>query len=209
MFSLQKLLGKEDKFFVLLEASAIEARLSVQALVKMSGATDQPVELEAFANSRRKDKQITNQIRNALYTTFATSLDREDIDCLSLALYRIPKTVEKFSERVKLVPQHVRGVDFSGQISLLEQASECVLQLVKSLRTGINFEEIKKWNDRLQQIEGDADKVILELHRDLFSGRHEALKVLVLKELYELLEKVIDRCRDVGLVILQILLKNS
>jgi uncharacterized protein Yka (UPF0111/DUF47 family) len=209
MFSLQKLLGKEDMFFGLLEASAIEAHASVQALVKLSRALDQPVELEAFANSRRKDKQITNQIRNALYTTFVTGLDREDIDCLSLALYRIPKTVEKFGERLRSVPRHVRDVDFSGQINLLEQASECVLQLVKTLRTGIKLEAVSQWNDRLQQIEGEADKAMLELYRDLFSGRHDPLKVIVLKELYELLEKAVDRCRDAGLVISQIVLKNS
>jgi len=108
-----------------------------------------------------------------------------------------------------LVPQHVRGVDFSGQINLLEQASECVLQLVRTLRTGMKFEEVKQWNDKLQQIEGEADKVIMELYRDLFSGRHDAIKVIALKDLYELLEKVIDRCRDVGLVITQVVLKNS
>ena len=34
MFSLQKLLGQEDKFFDLLEASAQEARTSVDALVR-------------------------------------------------------------------------------------------------------------------------------------------------------------------------------
>jgi len=47
------------------------------------------------------------------------------------------------------------------------------------------------------------------LYRDLFSGRHDALKVIVFKDLYELLEKIIDRCRDVGNVIYQIVLKNS
>ena len=107
------------------------------------------------------------------------------------------------------MPQHVRDVDFSGQITLLEQASECVLQLVKTLRTGIKLEAVSQWNDRLQQIEGEADKAMLELYRDLFSGRHDPLKVIVLKELYELLEKAVDRCRDAGLVISQIVLKNS
>ena len=66
-----------------------------------------------------------------------------------------------------------------------------------------------KWNDRLQHFEGEADKAILELYRDLFSGRHDALTVIVLKDLYELLEKIIDRCRDVGYAISQIVLKNS
>ena len=209
MFSLQKLLGKEDMFFGLLEASALEAHNSVQSLVKLSQSLDQPVELESFARARRKDKEITNQIRNAVYTTFVTALEREDIDALALALYRIPKTVEKFGERILLAPQHVKGVDFSKQINFVDQATECVVSLVKSLRAGINLEEVKKWNDRLQQVEGDADKAIMELYRDLFSGRHDAVKVIVLKDLYDLLEKVIDRCRDVGNVISQIVLKNS
>ena len=209
MFSLQRLLGKEDLFFGLLEASALEAHTSVQSLVKLSQSLDQPVEIEVFAAARRKDKEITSQIRNAVYTTFVTALEREDIEALSLVLYRIPKTVEKFGQRILLAPQHVRGVDFSRQISLLEQATECVVNLVKSLRAGVNLDEVKKWNDRLQQVEGEADDAIMELYRDLFSGRHDALKVIVLKDLYELLEKIIDRCRDVGNVISQIVLKNS
>jgi uncharacterized protein Yka (UPF0111/DUF47 family) len=209
MFSLQRLLGKEDMFFGLLEASAEEAHTSVQALVKLSKALDKPVELEEFSRSRRKDKEITSTIRNALYTTFVTALEREDIESLCHALYRIPKTIEKFSERILLAPHQVRGVDFSRQISLLDQATVCVVQMVKSLRAGVNLDEIRSLNDKLQQVEGDADKAMMELYRDLFSGRYDAVKVIVLKDLYELLEKVIDRCRDAGNVISQIVLKNS
>ncbi len=100
-------------------------------------------------------------------------------------------------------------MDFSRQIGLLEQATDCVVQMVKSLRNGVNLEEIKALNDRLQQIEGEADDAIMELYRDLFSGKHDAIKVIVLKDLYELLEKVVDRCRDAGNVISHIVLKNS
>lgn len=209
MFSLQRLLGKEDMFFELLESSAQEARNSVQALVKLTQALDQPVQLEEFARSRRKDKEITGQIRNAIYTTFVTALEREDIESLCNALYRIPKTVEKFGERILLAPQQVRGVDFSRQVGLLDSATDCVVQMVQSLRRGMNLEEIKLLNDRLQQIEGEADDAIMELYRDLFSGKYDAVKVIALKDLYELLEKVVDRCRDAGNVISHIALKNS
>jgi uncharacterized protein Yka (UPF0111/DUF47 family) len=209
MFSLQRLLGKEDMFFGLLEASAQEAHTSVQALVKLSRALDKPVELEEFSRSRRKDKEITATIRNAVYTTFVTALEREDIESLCNALYRIPKTVEKFSERLLLSPQLIRGADFSRQIDPLDQATDCVVQMVKSLRGGVDLEEIKQLNDKLQQVEGEADKAITELYRELFSGKYEPLKVIMLKDLYELLEKVIDRCRDAGNVISQIALKNS
>ena len=205
MFSFQKLLGKEDLFFGLLEASATEAHNSVQILVQWNKAPDQPMDTAAFVRCRQEVKQLTSKIRHAVYTQFVTALDREDIDALGRALYRIPKAVEKFGERIALVPLLVRGVNFSPQISLLEQAVECVLQLVKSLRTGPNLEEAGKWNEKLQQLETEADKLILNLYRDLFSGSHDPL---MLKDLFDLLEKGIDRCRDAGHVMSQIILKH-
>jgi uncharacterized protein Yka (UPF0111/DUF47 family) len=209
MFSLQKILGKEDKFFGLLEASAEEARTSVQALVKLTTNLDKPVPMEEFSWPRRKDKQITKEISAAVYTTFVTAIEREDIEELSNALYKIPKTVEKFCERLMMAPQHVHGIDFSKQTSLLESATGIVLDMVKSLRGGMNLERIKELNDKLQFLEGEADKQIMALYKDLFNGKYEPLQVILLKDLYELLEKVIDRCRDAGNVISHVVLKNS
>lgn len=209
MFSLQKLLGKEDMFFNLLEASAEEARTSVQALVKLSKNPDQTNLLYDFIQSRRKEKQIRAKITEAVYKTFVTALEREDIENLSHALYRIPKTIEKFGERLLLTPDVVRGVDFSKQINLLEQAADTIVTMVKSLRQGANLEQIMALNDKLQYVEGEADKAVVELLRQLLTGQHDPIKVIVVKDLYELLEKVIDRCRDVGNIISQIVLKNS
>lgn len=209
MFSLQRILGKEDKFFSLLEASAQEAHTSVQALVKLSKALDQPKVLDDLIHSRRKDKQITQEISAAVYTTFVTALEREDIESLSTALYKIPKTVEKFCERVMLAPHFVHGIDFSTQISLLERATDVVVEMVRALRNDMDLERVKDLNEKLQYLEGEADKHMMVLYKDLLGGRHEPLQVIALKDLYELLEKVIDRCRDVGNVISHIVLKNS
>jgi uncharacterized protein Yka (UPF0111/DUF47 family) len=82
--------------------------------------------------------------------------------------------------------------------------------MIQELRGGTHLEEIKEHNDKLQAIEGEADKVINELLRDLYNGSaHSPLKVIFLKDLFELLEKVVDRCRDAGNVINHIVLKNS
>ena len=108
-----------------------------------------------------------------------------------------------------MAPQYVHGIDFSSQVSLLERATEVVLEMVKCLRAGMDLEKIKDLNDKLQFLEGQADKQIMSLYKDLFNGKHEPLQVIVLKDLYELLEKVIDRCRDAGNVISHIVLKNS
>src|SRR5664280_554610 len=209
MFSLQRLLGKEDKFFTLLEASAEEARTSVQALVRLSKTLDKPSAVDEFAYSRQKDKQITQEISAAVYSTFVTALEREDIEALSNALYKIPKMIDKFTTRLLATPQHVRGIDFSTQITLLERATDVVLELVKSLRQGMDLDRVKELNDKLQFLESEADNHMMSLYKDLFSGKHEPLQVIILKDLYELLEKVIDRCRDAGNVIANIALKHS
>ena len=202
-------MGKEDKFFTLLEASAEEARTSVQALVRLSKTLDNPPAVDEFAYARQKDKQITREISAAVYTTFITALEREDIEELSNALYKIPKMIDKFTTRLLATPQHVRGIDFSTQIDLLERATDIVLELVKSLRKGMDLEKVKDLNDKLQFLESEADNHMMALYKDLFSGKHEPIQVIALKDLYELLEKVIDRCRDAGNVIAHIVLKNS
>jgi len=209
MFSLQRLLGKEDKFFGLLEASAEEARTSVQALVKLTKDLDQPLPTHEFSYPRKKDKEITREISEAVYTTFVTAIEREDIEDLSNALYKIPKTVEKFCERILLAPQHARGINFSKQTIILEQATDIVLELVKSLRGGMNLEKVKDLNDKLQFLEGEADKHMVVLYKDLYASNHEPVQVIVLKDLYELLEKIIDRCRDAGNVVSHVVLKHA
>ncbi|MFM7803783.1 MAG: DUF47 domain-containing protein, partial [Verrucomicrobiota bacterium] len=68
---------------------------------------------------------------------------------------------------------------------------------------------MKERNDKLQYLEGEADKHMVELIRALYQADHDPVTVVALKDLYDLLEKVIDRCRDAGNVIVQIVLKNS
>jgi uncharacterized protein Yka (UPF0111/DUF47 family) len=208
MFSLQKILGKEEDIFRLLEASAQEARKSVQELVKISKTLDEPLVLDEFARLRLIDKKITQEIAGAVYTTFVTALDREDIEALSGALYKIPKMVDKFTERLLLSPPSIRKTDFSVQISLLERATDLVVEMVRSLRKE-DLKQIKELNEKLQFLESEADRQLTELYRQLYNGQHPVLEVIALKDLYEQLEKVIDRCRDAGSVIAHIGLKNS
>ncbi len=209
MFSLQKFLSRDDKFFDLLESSAEEARSSVLLLVPFLKSPDHVLSLDEFIEKRRKDKIITREISEHLCTTFVTPLEREDIESLSNGLYKIPKTVEKFGERLLLAPHLAKGVDFSRHAEMLVEATESVLLMVKEIRLGVNLKEIKEHNARLQKIEGDADKLMLDALRGIFGGNADPLRTIFLKDLFELLEKIFDRCRDVGNSVFQIVLKHS
>lgn len=209
MFSLQRMLGKADKFFDLLEASAQESRTSVQALIRFMQNPDELKTLDEFVMSRRKEKKINDEISEALCTTFVTALEREDIEALSIALYKIPKTMEKIGERILLAPHLFKGIDLTRQISMLEKATDTLVTMLQELRRGVNLEKIRTHNDKLQVLEGEGDKLILEELKRLYTGTNDGIKVVFLKDIFELIEKVFDRCRDAGNVINHIVLKNS
>src|SRR6187401_610457 len=163
MISLQKIFGKDDKFSTLLEASASEGRSSIQALNRVLSSPAHTPSLEAFHKAKESDKKITDQINEALVTSFVTQLEKEDIEVLSHALYRIPKTVEKFAERFIISSPIVRDIDFGRHSALLDAATTQVVALVGMLRTlgAGKIQEAKALNGKLQQIEGEADKLQL------------------------------------------------
>jgi uncharacterized protein Yka (UPF0111/DUF47 family) len=211
MISIGRFLGHDTKFYDLLEASAKQADTSVHHLVDLLAQIDnkRPADLAAFAQSRREDKRITQELTEELTKTFITPLEREDIQALAASLYKIPKTVEKIGERMLICPQDLPKPTFARQVELLDRAAETVLAMVKQLRKGMNVETAREMNAKLQTIEGDADELELELLRDLYQGNYDAKHIVFLRDLYELLEKVIDRCRDAGNVVLQVVLKHT
>jgi uncharacterized protein Yka (UPF0111/DUF47 family) len=209
MISLQKFFGKTDVFYDLLEASAAEAQKSVLALKTLISQSPESRSLDALILSRRKDEQITERIDEALCRTFVSDLEREYVEALANAIYKIPKTVEKIAERIVIAPDRVKGVDFTKQLKMMQDSTDTVLNIVQELRKNLNLEQVKDLNAKLQLIEGEADKLVLEKLADLYNGNHEAVSVIYLKDLYDLMEKVYDRCRDAGNVVSHIVLKYS
>ena len=96
-----------------------------------------------------------------------------------------------------------------ARIASKEQAAALVLTMIQNLRKGISLPQIQTYNEQLQGIEGEADNVLVRLLREVYSGRYDGVQALFLKDVYELMERVVDRCRDAGNVITHIVLKNS
>jgi uncharacterized protein Yka (UPF0111/DUF47 family) len=116
---------------------------------------------------------------------------------------------EKIGERLAICPSQFSTDIVDKQVRMLEQATEVTARLVGRLRKLSNVEEIQDDYETLQTIEGDADRLMVGLLRDLYQGNVDAKEVVVLKDIYELLERAIDHCRDAGKVVFQIALKYA
>lgn len=209
VFSLAQLFGKSDRFFELLSDSAKSAHQSIEALSRLLTASDGNVSLADLAVARRNEKRTAETISEELVKVFVTALEREDIEALSRALYRIPKTVEKFGERFDIMQHLVKPGDFSHQMAIALEASTVVMRMVDMLPKSPKLEAIKAENDKMQELEGRADHLVVGYLREIYSGNIDPIRAMALRDLHDLLEKIIDRCRDACSVVSYIVLKNS
>src|SRR2546428_4271455 len=129
MFSLQKLLGKDDRFFKLMEGSAEEARASIRGLAELLAAPEEKRSLNPIVGARRKEKRLAQELTEHLARTFVTPLEREDIQALAESLYKIPKVAEKFAEHFMFSGRHTGGLDLKRQMKMLEKAADTVVVL--------------------------------------------------------------------------------
>ncbi|HEY4555510.1 MAG TPA: pit accessory protein [Lysobacter sp.] len=208
MFSLQTIFGQGNQFYTLLEEAAVAAHDSTKALHAMLKDPSRQPALDAFKLARQRERDAAEKISQELVTSFITPIEREDIEALGSALYKIPKQVEKFADRYSLALQHLQGIDFAPRAAMLEQAAGVVVQMVRELKS-MKLEPMKAQSDRLRALENEADRLMLELYRDIYSGKLDHLQMFLLKEFFEILEKAIDRCREAGVVAYEIVLKNS
>ena len=208
MFSLQTIFGSGKQFYTLLDEAAVAASDAAKALHSMLREADRQPALDAFKLARLRERAASDKISQALVDSFMTPIEREDIEGLGSALYKIPKQIEKFADRYSLATTHLEHIDFAPRAAMLEQAAGVVVEMVADLRH-MNLDRMTALNEKLRSLENEADRLMLELYRDIYSGRLDNLQMFLLKEFFEILEKAIDRCREAGLVAYQIVLKNS
>src|SRR5438067_11985835 len=149
MLSIQKIFGRDEKFYDLLEKSAEEADASVHHLIALLERLEQhesPQSLEQFILSRRKDKEITQELTEQLCKVFITPFEREDIQALPGRLSRFPRTVEKTGNPVPIGPENLKAGDFRKRGNLLVQPREAALAVVKQLRKGTDAATAREMN---------------------------------------------------------------
>src|SRR5699024_1644278 len=127
MFSLQTMFGGKDKIFDLLQASSAAALQAAKAVDQLTRGADATF-MATFSAARRREKELAAQISEELVNTFVTVLDREDIEAMNSALYKIPKKIEKFAERYVLVAERLEGVDFRERTEILLGCAQMLVE---------------------------------------------------------------------------------
>ena len=209
MISIQRLLGRPREFFGLLDQSAALGRQSVTEIGRMLTHGGTAPDLSGLRAARRQGKEVMNRLEELLTRVFVTPIEREDLEALGQALYRLPKTAEKFAERYEIVHDKVRSADFTMLTGMLERAAAIVQEMTAQVGAGGALAGIKSLEARVAQIELEAGHVVLAATRRLYADPAPPLEAIICKELYDILGECIDCCRAIGSTAALVILKNS
>ncbi len=211
MSFLSNLLPREDKFYVLMRALSEQANISTLLLkdfIEAKGAARDEAGRK-IAASKAEAKRLIEKVTGDVSLSFVTPFDREDIQEFSVHLYKIPKTIDKIRERFELHDMNNEGGEFSRQVDLIVQEAAEMQQIVEALTKKGSEKAIIAKVDVLHDLETRGDEALGELLKKLFHETKDARELILRKDIYDMLEKVLDRYRDASAVALQIVLKYS
>ncbi len=202
------LIPQEKLFFTLLEDESKIVVEGAQALKEMMNEFDNLSEKrKKLKEIERRGDEIVHEIYQRLNKTFITPIDHEDISALASRYDEVLDYIYAVANRLYLYEIH-------HPTEVMKQFSELVLQTVTeidsafSIMRRMNEEEINRRCIEIHRIENAADELLNESVANLFKTA-DVVTILKLKEIYEFLEAITDKCEDVSDKIRDIVLKQS
>ncbi len=202
------LLPRDKLFFVLLERESKNVLAGAHEFQNLISHYDSlPEKRNRIKGLEHGGDEIVHEIYSHLSKSFVTPIDREDIAKLAslyddvldytyavvnrLYLYEIDAPTEAMRKFAEIIMKSVEEIDVAfASFSML---------------TAPGIEERCNEVDRL---ENEADALLNESVAELFKSK-DAIRIMKLKEIYELMEIITDKCEDVVLVIRNIILEYS
>lgn len=209
MLNLKALFGTENQYFVLLASMSEQGRSSARALNELVTGTSSADSLKSLQASRTIERDLASKAETLLCKGRAAPFGRDDVDDLTRAVQAVPRSIRKFGERYAISRRHIGVVSFARELGMLENATDTLHNLVTDLQSGQSIPTAKKHNDALQKIEGEVDDIVFNCIIALYRETGDPRRALILKDLYELLDRTFDRCRSAGNLILRLVMKHS
>jgi predicted phosphate transport protein (TIGR00153 family) len=203
-----RVLPKDEKFFVLFsqqtECIADAAKLLTAAVISGTPLLGQYV--AQVRDIEHKGDELTHAIMTRLNSTFLTPMDPEDIHRLASCLDDVLDMIDAALGRLMLFKLPVLPPAVNTLAEIIEASSRSLVKAVAAMATG---DDVGDHLIEINQLENEADRVNRQALADLFDNVKDAIELIKLKEIYEMLESATDLCEDAANVIESVVVKNS
>ena len=208
----QALLPKEGKFFDLFEAHSktlVAGAASLRQLLE--GGEAVPDHCAAVSRHEDAADHITRDVLLAVRRTFITPFDRSDIRDLISSMDDAIDQMHKTAKAIMLFEQRSFQPDMVRLGDIIVRTADLTAEAVPLLRSlRGNAARLNAIADEVTRLEDESDRLYDAGVSALYHGpaRQDPMAYIVGAEIYDHLEKVVDRLEDVANRISAVLIEH-
>ena len=203
---------KEEIFFDMLKKqseNAVRSSLILKELLdnyETLSETEKKFQVEKIEELEKRGDKQTHEIMETLDKTFITPIDREDIHAACILLDDVIDLIEEVAKKFLLFRIENPSDDMKNLARLITQAVKEADEGIYNLK---NFKKIKQSCINIHNSENEANSVHYKAMAELFHNGKLPIDVIKEKDIYEILEKITDKCEDIAHILESILVKNA
>jgi uncharacterized protein len=205
-------LPKDKVFYSIFEqvgANLKEMGAAFKAAIEEENPTKRIQMLRALEDLEHKNDEFTHKIFIELGQNFITPFDREDIHYLATSLDDVADYIYAASK--KMVNYQVKEIDqYMRDMAIVIQNSIGALsKALHELRNMKNLRAITESCVQINSFENQADDLLDNAIIRLFAQSTDAIELVKLKDIYQDMEIITDKCEDAANVVESIIIKYA
>lgn len=154
----------------------------------------------------RQGDNVTHEAMKRLHQTFVTPLDPEDIHSLCLRLDDVLDLLDEVGGRLGIYQIGAAPESVQELADIMVEASRATAKVFETLGNG---KEISAQIVKIHDLEERADGINHGALTHLFDDETDPIRLIKLKEVYELLEETADSFEEIAHVVEGVVLKNA
>ncbi|MFN2502412.1 MAG: DUF47 domain-containing protein [Pyrinomonadaceae bacterium] len=201
-------LPREDQYFTLFSQMGGKIEEAAALLVELMEGSDQNFDAlsKRIKDVEHQCDELNHEVTVRLNRSFITPFDREDIYTLSMTLDDVCDYIDAAARAMVMFNIH-ESDEYARQLAIILQKLAKEISGALALLNGAKG--MSPHLLEIQRLENEADDVYFRAMAALFKSSADPVRIIVWKELYEILENGTDRCEGVGNVIESIVLKHN
>jgi predicted phosphate transport protein (TIGR00153 family) len=205
-------LPKDKVFYSIFEqvgANLKEMGAAFRAAIEEENPTKRIQMLRALEDMEHKNDEFTHKIFIELGQNFITPFDREDIHYLATSLDDVADYIYAASK--KMVNYQVKEIDqyMKDMVIVIQNSIGALSKALHELRNMKNLRAITEACVQINSFENQADDLLDNAIIRLFAQSTDAIELVKLKDIYQDMEIITDKCEDAANVIESIIIKYA
>ena len=208
MFNLKP---KEDKFHKLFLEAAQNVNEGAMILrSSLDSLSDKELNVKKIEDLEHKGDNLVTIVVKELNEAFITPFDREDIYSLIKKLDDVLDLINSTMHRFLMYDINKSTDEAKLLADMIVKCTEHILELMAGLNSvGNKAKYIEEKIIIIHNIESEADSLFRKTVANLFKNETNAIEIIKWKEIYQILENTIDKCKKIANTVEGVVIKNA